>query len=447
MEAVLAIDLGSTWVKAALFDSAGRRATDPVVREPCRVESGADGSATIEPEACFRAVVTALDRATRGVRTPLAACGLSAFWHSLVGVGGDGAPVTPILTWADARARAEGAQLEHEPGWATLAARTGNVPASISWAARLRWARSVSPFDSDRVWRWMSAAEWIHGRLCGEWRCAVGMAAATGLMDRERMDWEADMLARAGVDRSRLNPIDNRPGRLAAAWRTRFPMLAEALFVPAIGDGAAGTLGSGVHGPGRLAVNLGTSAAVRRWAGADEPPAPDGCFDYRIDRDWRVIGKAFSNAGNALEWTRRLLGLDANRAYAALRDFPPGSGGLGAMPDWVAERSAPMYAGASIVGLRPVIDPVAVLDAMLLAVLGRIAQGVRLLDPDGRARPVVSGGLAREPAVLDRLSRLLGRNVASLSDPEASLRGAALQALRLLGHTVGGAPGLEQPSS
>src|SRR5205807_6837358 len=88
-----------------------------------------------------------------------------------------------------------------------------------------------------------------------------------------------------------------------------WPALADAVWWPALGDGACAVIGTGCAprpGPsrpggagGRAALTVGTSAAVRVLVGAAERAArPAGLFAYLLDADRVVLGAARSNAGN-----------------------------------------------------------------------------------------------------------------------------------------------------
>jgi gluconokinase len=89
----------------------------------------------------------------------------------------------------------------------------------------------------------------------------------------------------------------------------------------AIGDGAAGNLGSGADSPGTIAINVGTSAAVRRIEPRANAPAaalPKGLFRYVVDDERFVLGGATSNAGNLRQWCARQFGLSDREVEKAL---------------------------------------------------------------------------------------------------------------------------------
>src|SRR6266478_4856016 len=96
---------------------------------------------------------------------------------------------------------------------------------------------------------------------------------------------------------------------MSARLARRFPELREALWFPAIGDGAASNLGSGATKTGLAALNCGTSAAIRLVSRVPQARAPFGLFDYRVDAERALIGGAVSNAGNLRAWCLRELNL------------------------------------------------------------------------------------------------------------------------------------------
>jgi gluconokinase len=134
---------------------------------------------------------------------------------------------------------------------------------SSYWPAKLLWLRRTRPKVFVRVMRWMSPAEWLQRELCGEARCSYAMASGTGLFSPATLQWEPQLLKRCHISPRKLNGLSEDPLRISPRWARKFPELREALWFPAIGDGAASNLGSGATKPGVAALNCGTSAAIR----------------------------------------------------------------------------------------------------------------------------------------------------------------------------------------
>src|SRR3989442_9860787 len=71
----------------------------------------------------------------------------------------------------------------------------------------------------------------------------------------------------------------------------RWPALRSRPWFAAVGDGAASNIGSDCIDPGRVALNVGTSAALRVATTAPGRP-PWGLWRYRVDRGLSLIGGA-----------------------------------------------------------------------------------------------------------------------------------------------------------
>ena len=427
---VLALDIGTSRVRAALFDVKGNRVEGSAASDPNELRTGADGRATLDPRALLASVEVVIRLATRGVDPyRIRAVGGSCIWHSLIGVDTRGNPTTPVLTWADTRSATDSRDLRQQLDEGRFHARTGCMLRPSFWPAKLRWLERTSPKTFSRTSLWLGPAEWIWWRLGAGMSCSPSMASGTGLFRTGAPEWDGDLLEECGISALQLPDVLEEPwGDDPAPW------------FPAIGDGAASNLGSGGTGPATAAINFGTSAAFR--VVTDRVPAdlPFGLFAYRLDLERYVIGGASSNAGNLRAWCRRELGLPDDAALeAALAERPLPDHGLTVLPYWSGER-APRWretVTGAVAGIRQSTTALDILQATTEAACCRIAEIADLVVGDDQVEIVVSGGGCRSPSELQRLANVMGRPVRASLEPEASLRGAAVFALEQLGETVG----------
>jgi gluconokinase len=445
---ILALDLGTSSTRAAIFDQHGRRLVETTSQVAYPLVAGADGRAELRPRDLQRAVGHVM-RGTlsawrrQGKREALAAIGVSCFWHSLLGLSARGRPVTPVYTWADSRCRAQAAALRRRPGEEHIHARTGCMARASFWPAKLLWLRETQPALFHRAARWVSPAEWIQERWCGEANVSFSMASGTGLLDGHTLAWSSELLGRCGLATTRLNSLSDEPGQVTSAIARRHPELAGVRWYPAVGDGVASNLGSGATRPGTAAINVGTSAAVRVMMGNVAPRAralsPFGLFAYRVDERRRLLGGAVSNAGNLRAWALRELKLPADATQLeqmlARRNRPVS--GLTVLPFWLAERAPtwPEHLPSAVTGITYSTTALDLLQALQEATYHRLGQIVHLLEKETR-RPlslVVSGGIQHSRQSLQRLANVMGRPVFASPEPEASLRGAACFALEKIG--------------
>ncbi len=421
---ILALDIGTSSCRAAVFGSDGARVSGSLEQLAYRLETGPDGKAVLDPQELLAAVRHCAESARSRVGK-VKAVGMSCFWHSLLGVDGAGRAVTPIYTWADARCRGDAEQLRSEMDEVEVHAETGCMLRASFWPAKLRWLSRTERELFASVRRWVSPGEWLQRELTGGSTCAVGMATGTGLFDPTALRWSERMLGVCGIRAEQLGEVSDSP----SDWD-------GVPFFPGIGDGAASNLGSGATRPGRAAINFGTSAALRVMRDGVEARAPFGLFAYRVDAERFLMGGAVSNAGNLHAWCRRELRLpDDDEIESALtaRDTP--DHGLTVLPFWNAER-APRWneddTGA-VLGIRQATTALDLTQAIQEATFYRLAAIAGAMGGAGELKWIVSGGILNSGSALRRLANVLGAPVYANPEPEASLRGAAVFALEKLG--------------
>src|SRR5207302_1176824 len=306
---VLALDVGTSGLRSFLFDVAGRPVARAIAHRDRPVRTSIDGEASLDADERLRATASAIDetlaRAGRRVGE-IAVVAVSTFWHSLLGVDDRGRPTTRVLTWADTRARAAAAALRRELDPGATHARTGCVLHASYLPAKLRWLREHDAQAYARTKWWMSLGEYLYQRISGARRAAHGMASATGLYDQRARRWDRPLLSHLQVEEQMLSPIDDQPlVGMRPAFLRRWPALARARWVPAIGDGACSNLGAGAVGRNIAALFLGTSGAIRVVYASDDPPVVPGGWTYRVDSSRVIAGGALSNGGNLLAWVGR----------------------------------------------------------------------------------------------------------------------------------------------
>lgn len=440
---VLAVDLGSSSVRAALYDQSGARAENTEVKLDYDLEYTQDGGATKSAEEILDLVSRAIDGAlSEAGDAPISGVAASTFWHSLLGIGAAGRPTTQVLTWADRRSAGEAADLRAQLDESAVHGRTGCVLHSSYLPAKLLWLHRNHPEQFTRTEYWLSVGEYLYEQFFGPDSVAVGtsMASATGLFNQHRLAWDAEILKALPVEESQFSHISDEPvSGLKAEWAERWPTLADVPWFPPVGDGACSNVGSGCVTDDRLALMVGTSGALRVLWTADEVEIPDGPWCYRADARRFVMGGALSNGGNLVEWLRDTLRLpEPKEAEEQLSRMEPDSHGLTFLPLLAGERG-PAWAdraNGTVTGLSMASKPVEIMRAAMESVALRfaiIAEQLESASPGEKLIVATGGGLLGSPAWTRIMADVLGRPITLSGVKEASSRGAALLALEQLG--------------
>jgi len=444
---LLSVDIGTSGIRAALFDESGAEISGSGARSS-RLSAGVTEFSISDADALRSQVVETIDAALfeaqfveATARIELIA--VSCFWHSLVGIDETGQATTPVLGWADNRAAAAVVELRSKLNEQQVHTRTGCRLHPSYWPSKILRLRNEEPEVFRRTTNWLSFAEYLALDLFGEAAVSVSMASGTGLLNQHTCEWDREMLAALDVSIDSLPEIAT-PGRvfhrLTPEYAERWLQLSEARMFPAIGDGAANSIGAGCTSRGKVALMIGTSGAMR-MVYAGEPPAsiPPELWCYRVDRNRVIVGGALSDGGGLIQWFRESLlpNTNAELIEMELARLEPDAHGLTVLPFWAGERSTGWNADArgAISGLRSQTRPIEILCAAMEAIAYRFALIARALNPLAPDATIMAAGNAlRSSAVWQQiLADVLGSSLTLCRDAEASLRGAALLALEAAG--------------
>jgi gluconokinase len=444
---VLSVDVGSSSVRAGLYDGAGDDMEGTEVKLDYEFDYSPDGGATKDADELLELVARAVDGAlSRAGDAAISGVAMSTFWHSVLGVDGGSRPTTPILTWADRRAAAVAPELRERLDEGAVHRRTGCVLHSSYWPAKLVWLGRTMPDAFEKAEHFISPADYFYASFFGgPFQVGTSMASATGLFDQNGLCWDRDTLDVLPVEEAQLSSISDEPRRgLAGEWAARWPALRDVPWFPAVGDGACSNVGSGCTSSDRLALMVGTSGAMRVLWKTESVEIPDGPWCYRADAERYVMGGALSDGGNLIEWLRNTLRLPSpEETERLLSGMEPDSHGLTFLPLFAGERGPGWadLANGSIVGLSMSSEPVEILRAAMEAVSFRfaiIAEMLETASPGEKEVVASGGGLLHSPTWTKIMADTLGRPVTVSGVAEASSRGAALFSLEALG-----GPGIE----
>ena len=443
---VLAIDVGSSSVRALVFDALGRQVTATEHQVSYSLETTLDGGSTVDAGQLVHLVMRCIDHGLEacGDRTgEIAAVGMTTFWHALLGLGASMQPTTPVMMWADTRASEDARTLELAFSSDRAHRETGCRFHASYWPAKLRWLERTQEHTFRSTAHWVSFADYLGWRLTGELATSISIASGTGLMDAVSMDWHDEVVALSSIRREQLPTLVDRDiplPPLLPEWAGRWPQLAEARWFPAIGDGATANIGAYCVGPDRIALTIGTSGAMRIIVDADDnlPVAPE-LWRYRLDRHSVVVGGALSNGGNIMSWLAELSGdKDFDALTAEARTVAPDAHGLTVLPLLAGERS-PSWDdrfGGTITGLRLDTTGGELFRAFLEATAYRFAAIYNGLKPVAVPEHEIfasGGAVLRSPLWMQILADTLWHDLFGLDpEAEASARGAAICALQAI---------------
>ena len=471
----LGIDIGTSGVKAVLFDRNGTMAG--MGHADVMLMADTDGRAELDPDAVVTAVAEATASCmahadslatggphasgnafrTGGAAMAVVAVGLSCIHHSLMAVAADGTPLTRATTWADNRAVVEAEQIADRPEATAWYHRTGcRVQHPIYPLSKLLWLRRHEPDIFERASRFVTIKEYLLFRLFGEWVVDDTLASAQGFFDIHQLRWDSELLSEVGISPARLSqtvPCTHVLRGMHPEWARRLGLKAETPVVVGSGDGIMANLGSGVFDKTVFSSTIGTSGAIRTTVDAPLTADDGSTWCYAFLKDSWVAGGAINSGAVVLSWLRREFGgqfredaHDGERLPAAMDRLaaaaPAGSEGLLFLPYLLGERAPDWNANARgmLAGLDFSHTRGHLIRAAMEGVMYRMFTVDRALSDlcGGEGVLRASGGYTHSDLWLQIQADMFNREVQISEVVEAGALGAAFLAM----YAVGAVPDL-----
>jgi glycerol kinase len=358
MKAVLALDAGTTNVKAILVD----RQANILVRNsvPLAIEFPKSGWVEQSASEIWNAARKALEDCLRqGAGYEAVALGISNQRETLVAWNRiTGEPVCPCIVW-QCRRSAEICQVLRKKGVEdTIRAKTGLQVDPLFPSSKIQWLFANRP----DLLKLADAGElclgtvdsWLVWNLTGGKRFVTDFsnASRTQLLNLSRGAWDPELLALFGVPSSALSEVLSS---IAHFGETNLGTGKGVPICGVLGDSHAALLGHGVLEKGKVKATYGTGSSLMTLC--DGPQNPDKRVSSTIA--WKLDGIQYAYEGNitvtgsGLSWALALTGFKDLEAAAKLATdledngnvyFVPALAGLGA-PHWDEK------ARGSIVGL------------------------------------------------------------------------------------------------
>lgn len=444
MQHFIAIDVGTSGVKALIIDEQGQikgQATTAI-----GLQTPQPGWAEQNPNDWWEATCASVKAALRTANlapNSIAAVGLSGQMHSSVFLDGKGEVIRPALLWCDGRTTKQCADITKAVGAARLRKQACNPALEGFTLPKILWLKQKEPAAFRRLAKVILPKDYIRYRLTGELATDASDASATLMFDTGKRRWSEAIMKAVGLPMSLTVDVAGSAQATGdvtaqAAQATGLPQ-----GIPVAGggaDNACGAVGVGAVNPGEAVASWGTSGTV--LAPTHTPVVDPGLrahtFCHAVEDTWYVMGVMLT-AGGAFGWFRdhvaQELAGDKN-ANLKLNDeaagVPVGSLGLSFLPYLQGERTPHRDAAArgAFVGLslahgRPHMTR-AVLEGITFGLKDSVAILREMKLP--LSRMLLTGGGAQSPFLRQMQADVFGVPVVRVNREEGPAFGAALLA-------------------
>lgn len=326
------LDVGTTWIKAALVDGDGvERVIERVPTPWQEVPTGAEADAGDIFHACNDVLGRALERSAGTTLSGIGITGMAETGVLLDGV----TPVSPCIAWFDRRGLDAAVRIGSELG-ETFSRRTGLPASNLCSLAKLIWLierEGRLPGTS-----WLDLPAYVAYRLTGRVGTEVSLSCRTGLLDvRTAVPLRAS-LDLVGAPEDFLAPLIPA----GEAWGEARSGPGRSSVVTVAGhDDPVAAIGAGAVDGGDVFDSCGTAEAFLRSMPDDlsDKQVTDlvgrGCTVGVLPGDGlRALG-GFEAGGIIARWRKKLEAKgDIDAIDKAASRLPPGAGGVAIEDLW-----------------------------------------------------------------------------------------------------------------
>lgn len=449
MRCIMGIDIGSTNIKAVVFDENGRILSKGIRPTPYRNDAGHPAWVFYDPDEIWRCTADAIKEALGGQSFVIEGVAVTGIGMDAVPISADGEVLYPFISWRCRRTEKQYARLMAEYGKYELFRISGKQPLAYDTVHRIRWIKDNHAELYEKAYKWLLIEDFINWKLCGAFATDYSMANCTSLQDTAKREWSDRLIRAAQLDRAKLPDIRQAGSVLGT-------VTAKAAGDTALREGTSVVLGghdyhcaafacNALEG-GKLIDSTGTFDCIT--TACDAAVTTRELFEAGMSCECHVARGKYSlqcsmPSGGILEWWKQ------NFAYRELIEARQSDGSVwDAMMQSVSEAKRDIYFLPHLFGCEsPVFDPFSrgaflgmnqntTREDMLLALLDGLSFQMRLIVESmekavgGRFNEIIAvGGATRNAFWMQSKANIIGKRIVVPSDmDEATCLGAALLA-------------------
>jgi xylulokinase len=349
MTFLLALDVGTTSVKAGLFRPDGR-CLATALQEYALISNSSE-QAELDPLTYWRAACETIRQVVAQAKvdvTQVAGLAVSSQGETTIALDAEGNPLRNALVWLDNRAARQAEKLKTVLG-AEVYERTGIPDVVATWpACKVLWIKENEPQLFTRAAKFVLVQDYLVQRMSGRYVTDGSISCTTLFYDIITHEWWPKALQAVGIDAAHLPellPVGAVAGNLTPAAAAELGLTTHTKVVLGGMDQAVGAIGAGNIGAGVISETTGAALAIQ--ASIHEPmidkTRQTPVYVHSVPDEYLFV-PVCPTAGMAFKWFKDQFGgeetaqaeREGTSAYELLNrlaeSVPPGSDGLLMLP-------------------------------------------------------------------------------------------------------------------
>lgn len=331
---LLGIDVGTTSLKAVLFDEEGTCLAGTNLDYTLDTRGDLVEFDATEYIRITRRAIEEIEKTAK-----IDAISIDTQGETLILTDEEGNPTMPAIVWLDNRATKEAEEIQAHFGQETIYNVTGQPETTGGWpGCKLLWVQRNLPEVWAKTKKVFLLEDWLLWALSGEFVTEPTIQSSSIYLDIVKKDWWDEMLRFIGVGREMLPRI--------VPSATKIGSFGDAAVVTGGLDQIAGAIGVGVVDENIVSEMTGTIMAICVVTDTIPPFNPDSkipCHLHAIDGKFVSLLWS-STAGMALKWFQN--NFAENFSFKELDELAeqagPGAEGLTMLP-YLCGSTMPVY--------------------------------------------------------------------------------------------------------
>lgn len=302
MNYIIGLDLGTTAVKAILFDENGTALR--VRSKEAELLYPAEGFIEQDPRDWYETPCSLIRALAENIdKKDIRAIGISSQGISFVPVDQRNLPLSDAICWLDTRAGTELRELLSAVPGEKLFDITGKHPSELYTLPKLMWLKKHRRELFERSAMFLMPMDYAIARLTGKVVTDPTMAGGTMLFDINKRQWSTELADLCGIPVKKLPPVllsGTNAGRINAQTAALTGLLVGTVVALGAQDQKIAALGARIDSA-TATLSLGTAGAIEILCDRKSDTLPTFLF---TDGKRFVLEGCINTFGAAIKWAR-----------------------------------------------------------------------------------------------------------------------------------------------
>ena len=306
MKYYLAIDVGTTNWKAAIYNQAGNLIG--IERTPTQTHIDEYGYSYYDPNDMWNAICEICRRVTAKAGVLISGVSVTSIAEAVVPVDRNGKPVGDVITWFDTRSMNQAQELKRIFGKEKLYEITGLDVNPIFSLPKILWMREKRPDIYAKSYKWLQMSDYILFCLSGAFVTDYTLASRTLAFDIRNNVWSREILQRVDVPMSFFPDVYESGtviGEISETVAKQTGITKEAKIVVGGNDHPCASIAAGVLSGNKILDSSGTAESFiyvsRKHAVPEMKFSGQRCCRY-LQKDRYALWGGIISSGRSFDW-------------------------------------------------------------------------------------------------------------------------------------------------